>query len=313
MRNLYKSSNIFEVITRDINENMINHGYMLISNDNEYVKSIAKYVAMHILCEKNLFCGECSQCVKVNKDEHADVVVLPNNKKNIVVEDIENIVSESYVLPLEGEKKIYILNNFDMATVQAQNKLLKTLEEPPKSVVFIITTTNENNVLATIKSRCKKITCQQINNDVLKEYLYNLHSSADVEKLVELSDGNLTTALRFLTNEKMVKLKDVCVDIINNLAKSDKILYYSTLIQNTTDNIDDLLNLLHDSFKEVSIDIVENNTSRYNINKYSLPMIMEISKIIQNSSMKLKANCNVNAVLDSLLMGILEVKFKCKK
>ena len=313
MKNLYKSSNICEVIGRDLKEGMLNHAYMLISNDNEYVKSIAKYVAIHILCDKNTFCGECSQCVKVEKDEHADVAIFPTSKKNIVVDDVEKIVGESYVLPLEGERKVYILNNFDMATVQAQNKLLKTLEEPPKSVVFIITTTNENNVLDTIKSRCKKIITQQINSVDLKAYLSSLHNSGDIERIVDLSDGNLTTAIRFLTNEKMIRLKDVCVDIINNLNRSDRILYYSTIIQECADNVEDFLNLLLESFREVSVDIVSNNTLRYRIEKYSLATVMEISKIIQNASMKLKANCNINAVLDYLLMGILEVRYKCKK
>ena len=274
MKKLYELSNVYEVISRDLQENMLNHGYMLISNDNEYVKSLAKYVAMHILCKNNEPCSNCDQCVKVDKNEHADVAVFPASKKNIVVEDVERIVGESYVLPLEGEKKIYILNNFDMATIQAQNKLLKTLEEPPKSVVFIITTTNENNVLATIKSRCKKVMVQQINNDHLKAYLQGMHNTADLDRVVDLSDGNLTTALRFLTNEKMIRLKDVCVDIINNLNKSDKILYYTTLVQEVAENIDDFLNILLDSFKELSVDIVNNNTSRYAIGRYSLPLIM---------------------------------------
>ena len=144
MNKLYNLSTVKEIISRDIKEDMISHAYMLISSDEEYVTLLAKQLAKHIMCEKNISCDTCSQCIKVEKNEHVDVVILPSGKKNLVVEDIENIVSESYVMPLEGERKIYILNNFDLTTVQAQNKLLKTLEEPPKSVVFILTTTNYN-------------------------------------------------------------------------------------------------------------------------------------------------------------------------
>jgi len=314
MERLYKSSNVYDIVSRDLKENMLNHGYMLISNDNEYVKALAKYMAMQILCENHTPCFSCNQCVKVEKGEHADVVVLPNSKKNIVVEDVENIVSESYILPLEGEKKIYILNNFDLTTVQAQNKLLKTLEEPPKSVVFILTTTNENNVLATIKSRCKKIVVPEINENKLRDYLLSIHSgNENIEKVVKIADGNLTTANRFLTSEKMIQIKDICVEIVNRFDKSDKVLHYSTLIQEFAENIEDFLAVLLDTFKEVGEAIVTGDETKYNIRKYSLKLIVEISKLIQTSVMKVKANCNINAVLDYLLLGILEVRFKCQK
>lgn len=314
MDKLYKVSNVYEIINRDLKENMLNHGYMLISNDNEYIKEIAKHVAMHVLCENHIPCGGCAQCIKVNKNEHADVVVLPNLKKNIVVEDIENIVSESYILPLEGEKKIYVLNNFDLTTVQAQNKLLKTLEEPPKSVVFILTTTNENNVLATIKSRCKKIVVPEISEDNLKEYLLSLYNDKEkIDKVLKLSGGNLTIATKFLTSEKMMKIKDICVELVNRFEKSDKVLYYSTIIQEFADDIESFLTVLLDTFKEVGEAIVNSDESKYNIRKYNYKIVYEISKLIQVSVMKIKANCNINAVLDYLLLGILEVKFKCQK
>ena len=282
MDNLYKSSNVYEMLSRDIKENMLNHGYMLISNDNEYVKALANQMAMQILCDKHMPCYECNQCVKVGKNEHADVVVLPNSKKNIVVDDIEKIVSESYILPLEGEKKIYILNNFDLTTIQAQNKLLKTLEEPPKSVIFILTTTNENNVLATIKSRCKKIVVPQISEDKLKNYLLKIHSdNQNIDKVVALADGNLTTAERFLTSEKMIQIKDICVELVNRFDKSDRVLHYSSLIQEYDDNIDDFMSVLLDTFKEVGEAIISGDETRFNIRKYSLKIIVEISKVIK--------------------------------
>lgn len=314
MRNLYKHSNVFELLSRDLKENMLNHGYMLISNDEDYVKALAQQMAMQILCADHTPCYKCSQCIKVEKNEHADVMVVPSIKKNIVVEDIERIVNESYILPLEGEKKIYILNNFDQATVQAQNKILKTLEEPPKSVVFIITTTNENNVLATIKSRCKKVVVPLIKDELLEAYLKaEYQDSQAISKVLTFADGNLTTAKRFLSGEKTMRIKDVCVDIVNKLDKSDKVLHYSSIIQEFSDNIEDFLNILLDTVKEVGEDIVFGNETRYNVHKYNLKIIVEISKVIQTALMKVRANCNINAVLDYLLLGILEVKFKCQK
>jgi len=223
------------------------------------------------------------------------------------------MVSESYVMPLEGDKKIYILNDFDLTTVQAQNKLLKTLEEPPKSVVFIITTTNENNVLATIRSRCKKIFIPLLSKTTLSEYLKGIYSNMDIDRIVNISDGNLTTAKRFLDNDKMIKIKDICCDIVNIFDKSDKVLYYSNVILDCTDDLEDFLNVLLDTFKEVMEAVINKDNSIFRIGKYSSKAIMEISKVIQNAVMKLKANCNTSAILDYLLLGILEVRFKCQK
>lgn len=313
MNELFKESSVSNILARDIKESTLNHAYMLISNDDEYVKSFAKYIAKQIMCASHSVCGECSQCVKIDKNEHADLVVLPTSKKNIVVDDIESIVTESYVLPLEGEKKIYILNGFDLATVQAQNKLLKTLEEPPKSVIFIITATNENNVLATIRSRCKKLFIPQIQDNTLLTYLQKRYPNrSDIERVVKMVEGNLTAAIKFLENDHMIKLKDLCLEVINVFDRSDKVLHYSSLIQDV-DDLESFLNLLLDSFREVGEAIVKKDTTCYNIAKYNHKMIFEISKVIQNSIMKLKSNCNSSAIIDYLLLGILEVRYKCQK
>lgn len=313
MYELMKKSNVNSIIDRDIKDNMLNHAYMFISSDEEYIKALALHIAKHIMCVKNSACNECSQCLKISKNEHADLVILPTSKKNIVVDDVENIVTESYVLPLEGDKKIYILNNFDQATVQAQNKLLKTLEEPPASVVFLITATNENNVLATIRSRCKKIFIPKINDDVLNGYIRaeypNLNS---IDRVVKIADGSLTTAIKFLNDADMFKIKDLCIEIVNVFDKSDKVLYYSSQIQNI-DNFESFLNVLLDTFREVMEDVVMNDNSTYKISKYNTRSLLGIADIIQTSMMKFKANCNINAVIDYLLLGILEVRFKCQK
>lgn len=310
---LFKSSEISKIIAHDIEENMVNHAYMLISGDGECLKGLSKHIAKQILCESHSACGQCSQCVKIEKNEHADVVVLPSSKKNIVVEDVENIVNESYVLPLEGEKKIYILNDFDLATVQAQNKLLKTLEEPPKSVVFVVTASNENNVLATIRSRCKKLFVPQIKREILRDYLMKKYNnSPNVDRIMDIVDGNLSMATKFLENDKMLKIKDICISIVNAFDKSDKVLSVGNQIQEI-DDFENFLGVLLDTFREVMEAIVNNDGSKYKIQKYSAEMIVGIVNIIQNSVKKYKANCNINAIIDYLLLGILEVRFKCSK
>lgn len=312
MDRLFRESGITNIISRDIEKGMLNHAYMLISNDPEYITGLAKHVAKLILCDSHSTCNVCNQCVKIEKNEHADVVFLPNGKKNITTEDVETIVSESYVLPLEGDKKIYVLNNFDLATVQAQNKLLKTLEEPPKSVVFLVTATNEEGVLPTIRSRCKKIFAPQISDDLLCDYLSKKYPDKDISRVAKIADGNLTTAVKFLENDKMLNIKDLCVDIVNNFDKSTQVLKYSTKVLEI-DELENLFNVLLDTFRETLEAAVKKDTSEYRIDKYSYESIMKIAEVIKTAIMKLKANCNPSAVVDYLLLGILEVRFRCQR
>ena len=173
--NLYAKSELKLIVNNDIAGNMLNHAYLLCGQDDVLLNYFAKEFAKHILCDK-AGCGACSTCGKIEKGFHSDVLVYPKDKKKgLVVEDIAEIVEKAYVQPMEATKKIFILNNFDVSTTQAQNKLLKTLEEPPASSMFIITSTNPSNILNTIKSRSKTVNVPLLNASVVETFI--LHNS----------------------------------------------------------------------------------------------------------------------------------------
>ncbi len=105
----------------------------------------------------DLFDEKSAEFLKIENRVDLDIKMYPKNNAKLLVADANEIVSESFIKPVNLPYKIFLINNFDVSTEEAQNKLLKILEEPPKNVYFILSVKNEGKVLPTIKSRCDKI------------------------------------------------------------------------------------------------------------------------------------------------------------
>lgn len=309
MKNLFLNSHTHKILNNDLQNNMLNHSYMLISTDRLLINEYSRFVAQEIMCDK--LCDSCNTCLKIKNHNHSDVMELPQNDKGIMTSDADKIVDDSYVLPMEGDKKIYILHNFDECSVAVQNKLLKTIEEPSKSVIFILTCVNEHTVLPTIRSRCKKITEPALSDDALKGFLCaNFEvEKASLEKIIRISNGNLTMAEDYVTNSRLLAMRDLCEELISNMKSSADVLSYSVKIQKYKQNIDEFLNVLLLVVRDELVALVENKK----VSQYSKSALVESTKIIEEGIKKHKSNCSINSVVEGVLMGMLEVKFKCQK
>ena len=318
---IFKNSETYKVFSNDIKTKMLNNCYLLISADSMKINNFAMYVASSLLCKEQDFpCLKCDACKKAING-HIDITVLPN-EKNITVKDSNFIVEDSVLSPLEADYKIYILKDFDNATVQAQNKLLKVFEEGPKNSIFILTCGNEGNVLMTILSRCKKIYEPNLTNNELFTLLKEDFNVIErVEEVSNISGGNITIAHEYLTNAKKFDMFNISVDVICNMKTSSQILEYSYRIQKNKEYVSDFLQALLFNLSELNslISGVElknkNNENRFNevIDEYNFSATKRISEIIIESAQKLQANCNVVAVIENLLLKILEVKYLCRK
>lgn len=127
-----------------------------------------------------------------------------------------------YEKPINGERKVYILNDAEKMTQEAQNCLLKTLEEPPAYAVIILITSNEAALLLTIKSRCLKIPFEKISNEELKKYLLEKGEQNISEELLQLYDGSIGKALNL--KEKKEEYEGV-IDLVKGIESSDYIDY----------------------------------------------------------------------------------------
>ena len=319
-KNLFLSSKTYRVVLNDIKNKMSNHAYMIITADSYRASLYAKLVAKMFLCEKSdIPCGECLSCQKIEHNNHADVFYYPKGDR-LTVEESRKIVNDSYIIPLEAEKKIYIIENFDKATIQAQNALLKTLEEPPKYVVFILTVANENLVVNTVKSRSKKIIEPLLDEKIEKQALEEL-KIRDLSGVLYNSGGILGTALELSKNKNLNKILDLVIDIFKSMKNSSNVLKYSSEFLKYKEDYSLILELMLQTVQNIMYAKVDANLvqgKEYSTdfikmaNEYSYSTLSGIAEKIIFAKKMLESNCNPTSTVDNLLMSILEVKYYAK-
>lgn len=279
------SSNAFKILKKDIENDMINHAYLLHGANDQILIQTAKDMAKILIC-KNKGCGECNVCKNIQNNIYSDVLMFPKNSNTFKTEEANFVVSESYVRPLESKLKIFIINNFENATVSAQNKLLKTLEEPPSNVVFILTSQNLFSVLETIRSRSKKI------------YVLN-EDNFDFDQ----------------------NLKRLAYALFLELKRSSEVLKFSNLVcelENLNQFIEIVQNILLTSLKvNLGVNVNLTDIDKVNINKiakdFSAKGLHKLYNHLVELEKQIKLNVNKNASIENFLMRILEVRFECQK
>ena len=168
-----------ELLKNIIDTNNIAHSYMFVGKESIGKLLIAKEFAKAILCTaEEKACNNCKSCIEFDTNNNPDFIILEPEGNSIKIDQIRELTKKVYEKPVVSNKKVYIINDSQFMTKEAQNSLLKTLEEPPEYVTIILITSNENSFLPTIKSRCTKITFNSLTDEELsyilkKEYNYS--------------------------------------------------------------------------------------------------------------------------------------------
>lgn len=167
-----KNAQIEELLKNTIKAKKIVNGYIFSGSGNTKNYEYAKLFAKMILClngEDN-YCGKCKSCLMFDDDNHSDYFEInKDSTESIKIDEIRNMQEKIIERPITSSKKVYIINNAENMTVEAQNCLLKTLEEPPEFITIILVANNENTILPTIKSRCTKVAFTEENAKELSE------------------------------------------------------------------------------------------------------------------------------------------------
>lgn len=179
-----------ELLKQIINTNNIAHSYMFIGKESIGKFLFAKEFAKAMLCiNQEKPCNVCKSCIEFNTHNNPDFNILEPEGNSIKIDQIRELTKKVYEKPVISSRKVYIINDSNYMTKEAQNSLLKTLEEPPEYVTIILITSNDNLFLPTIKSRCTKISFTRLTNEELikilnKEYNYS-NISETVLKVAE--------------------------------------------------------------------------------------------------------------------------------
>lgn len=287
------NENIKELLQNSIKTNNLVHSYMFVGPDGIGKKLFADAFAKMILCEEhNSSCNECNSCILFSSQNHPDFMVIDaENSKEIKIAQVRFLQEKIAEKPVVSSKKVYIINNADLMNTEAQNCLLKTLEEPPEYAVIILVLSNESKLLNTIKSRCTKITFNRLTNDELLKYA-NINKIDINSHLLSICEGSISRLIQLKDNLSVYNDLDL---IINNLANSDIVDIWNNaeILYKSKDEIMDFLNYFNITF----LDKLRNTNDEKYIN---------IIKIVEKTKNRLSANANYDMSVDNLLLQIWE-------
>ncbi len=315
-----KKSRAYNLIKHDIDTGNLSHAYMVISPDVFAVQNLFRLIACAVYCKDA--CTTCPVCKKVLNGNHADVKFINEDGKKIKVEDVAALIEDTETKPFESDNKLYFVNSADKMNPAAQNKLLKTLEEPQKAVSIFLGVGSESAILDTVKSRTKKITLDRFSAGDIKDALIcSGVAVGNATIAAACADGMLWRAKEIASNSAFSETFDRAVFILNNLKKSSDVA--SFLNDKTLDK--DNLPVFLDALSIVLRDMIAAKTDKNLIMSkhkeweietlskgFSLDALSNILYLVNEERKKLSFYVGSTGVVENLLLGILEVKYKCQ-
>ncbi|WP_342276495.1 DNA polymerase III subunit gamma/tau [Spiroplasma endosymbiont of Nebria brevicollis] len=218
---IVSQENIVKILKNSIANNTFNHAYLFSGSKGTGKTSTAKIFAKAINCQSNIkgeVCDTCETCTNINSENYVDILEIDGASNN-GVDEIRSIRENINLLPMNAKYKVYIIDEVHMLTTSAFNALLKTLEEPPQHIIFILATTEPYKVLPTIISRCQWFEFKKINVEATINHFIKILNSEKIEFEVEainelavLSDGSLRDGLNYL--EKIFNYNNI-ITLIN--------------------------------------------------------------------------------------------------
>ena len=290
--NIIGNSNNKKILENTIINNKISHSYIFSGPEGVGKLLFAKEFAKAILCDniENKPCNHCKACIEFENANHPDIYIIDEQDETIKTETMKNLTKDILEKPLENKKKIYIINNSENMTREAQNTLLKTLEEPPQYIVIILITANTNLMLNTIKSRCINIIFNKLTNEELKKYF----KDNITEEVLNFSEGSISKALKIKENEDTYKQISNEIKRIEQLNELE-ILKLKSIISTKKEDIEEILEYINLIFYNV---IINNPTTAIKYNN--------CIKIIEDTKKRLKRNGNYDMTIDNCLLSIWE-------
>ncbi len=323
-------------IGASILEGRLPHAFLLVGPEGSGKTTLAREISAALNCQRYksdgaLPCGECSSCKRIYENNFPDVKTLsrPKDRATIGVDHIKDFREDMFLSSTESDYKIYIIDDGECMTAEAQNALLKVLEEPPERVIILILATAADKILTTIKSRAQHIALSRFSDSEIEEHLMRLSPDArDIKResperlrgIIVSSDGVLGTALK-LSNKKLAaeceKERAQILSVVSAIALPSSYAEIRAAIRALPEKRPELMSALEKITSAIRdlIVIKESESARLIFfssreeaepiaSAASLKRLLKLHDEIQSAHALCAKNANVSNLLASLAAGI---------
>ena len=308
-----------------IEEDKVSHAYIFNGPEASGKMMLAEAFAMALQCEGEgkRPCLECRSCRQAADHNQPDIIYVSHEKPNTIgVDDIRTQINNDIdIKPYSSRYKVYIVDEAQKMNQQAQNALLKTIEEPPAYAIILLLTTNADSFLQTILSRCITLNLKAVKEDKIKEYLMKHYQIPDYQADIcaAFSQGNVGKAIQLASSEDFGELKASVLQLMKRLEDID--LYEMTgavkQIAEYKLSVNDYFDLMMIWFRDVlylkatnDVDGLIFKDEVYDIKKQaakrSYQGIETILEALEKAKIRLNANVNFDLVIELLLLTIKE-------
>ena len=302
----------------------LSHAYIINGEYGSGRQTIASALAKTIQCQSKTddtdACGVCTSCKQAESHNHPDIKYITHDKTSISVNDIrEQLNNDISIKPYSSEYKIYIIPDANKMTEQAQNALLKTIEEPPVYAIIILLTENCDSLLPTIRSRCVTLTMNPVEKDKICTYLENKFQLEPEQAQIAANycQGNIGKAIRFASSSDFIEMKNQVLKLLKNLDSMDIASIIDTIKEFSThkNDINDYLDLMLLWYRDVLMFKVtkdanlllysdEYSAISEQATKRDYENIENIISAIDKAKVRLKANVNFDVTIELMILAM---------
>lgn len=319
---LTENSKAYKRIENDKKNGKLSHAYLIISKEKKFLTEQLKVFAKLIMEDED---GAKNERIKrlIDSDEYSDVTVYPKGDKPLSTEDVNDLIENSIYKPLENDKKLFVLSGAENMNVISQNKLLKTLEEPPENTYILIGALSEYSLLSTIKSRVQKLEMEEFSDDELFSAIKEEKEDEEkLKKAISLSDGTYGKVLDYYEGEDFGKISEFSLRLLFDMKSSKEVLDYSEEFNKLSTEITELADILECYLSDMLFyfegkkELIKNpiiSEKMKNANGFNESSVVYVLEKITEARKRRKANVVNGAVSEWLFFSILEGKHKWQK
>ena len=311
----------------------VSHAYIFAGEDGAGKNMLANAFAMTLQCEEMgqasdrqidqmNACGKCKSCQQAASDNHPDIIHVTHEKVSIGIDDIRiKVNNDLQIKPYSSPYKIYIIDEAEKLTEQAQNALLKSIEEPPGYAVIILLTNNLNALLSTILSRCVTLKLKAVDKELIKEFLMLKYQVPDYQAEIStvFAQGNVGKAIQYASSDEFTEMKK---DVLHLLKYIDEMELYEIIdelkgISSQKGQIYDYLDfmilwyrdvLMFKATKDPNLLLYKSEypdiSKQANVRSYE--GIEKIVAAMEKAKVRLNANVNFDIAIELMLFTIKE-------